>query len=48
MNLICDIFFQTGCGYQYLESHNQNDEISNHLNLAGTICEPIFKACRNC
>ena len=33
--LICEIC----CGYQKSESHDQNDEISNSLNLSETICK---------
>ena len=32
---ICEIL----CGYQKSDSHDKNDEISNPLNLSGTICK---------
>lgn len=44
VNWICEVMFQICCNYQNSDLHDKNDEISNSLNMWGTLCEPIFKA----
>ena len=36
-------FCETHCGYQKSESHDQNDEISNTLNLSKTLLKTSSK-----